>query len=597
MNKKASRSDPRQRAARPLAWRLAFAAACVALAIVFREVVLAELGDRLAYVTLYPAVAAAAIFGGAIGGMAAAVFAAVVVHGWLIPLESAADTIGLATFFLSAALISGLAEARQQAWERAARAEAQVQERACENLYRARLAGLFEQTTVGIVQVDPAGQITLINDRGCTMLGDCREALLGSRLGDRLDEDTRPAFEAGIGRLLAGEGGAFDCEGALNQDTSAPIWLRTSLAPVRNADGSVSSVLAMMVDFSELHRQEDALRASHERLQLALDAAEIGTWEVDVASRRATFDGRARAIFGFSDDDTRLSPDDVFALIEPGQMPGIRAAFELAQDPAGDGLYRAEYRIRRCGDGGDRWIGSRGRTLFSHGKAVRLIGVVSDITQRRRADDHLRLLSREVSHRAKNLLAVVQAVARQTAGRDDPAAFADRFSERIAGLAAGQDLLVNNDWRGVDVRELTLAQLAHFRDLVGARIRLAGPPMLLNAQAAQAIGMALHELATNAGKYGALADGNGSVDLGWGIDAGAGPAAFVMSWEEHGGPPAGAEPMRRGFGYVLMVDMVRHALDADVTLEYAPGLVWRLRGPADLAIGEGRHFLGHPIDA
>src|SRR5690606_27147834 len=111
---------------------------------------------------------------------------------------------------------------------------------------------------------------------------------------------------------------------------------------------------------------------------------------------------------------------------------------------------------------------------------------------------------REVNHRAKNLLAVVQAVARQTARGAEPAQFAEHFGERLAGLAASHDLVVGSEWRGVDLAQLVGSQIGAFRDLLGSRIRLDGPPVQIVPSAAQAIGMALHELATNSGKYGAL---------------------------------------------------------------------------------------------
>jgi two-component sensor histidine kinase len=204
-----------------------------------------------------------------------------------------------------------------------------------------------------------------------------------------------------------------------------------------------------------------------------------------------------------------------------------------------------------------------------------------DITERKRAEEKDRILTAEVNHRAKNLLAVVQAVAQQTARMDDPKEFSQNFEQRLAGLAASHDLLVQAEWRGVDTATLIRAQLAHFADLIGTRILLDGPTVLLKADAAQNLGMALHELGTNASKYGALSDPNGVINVGWSISGSNGQPKFEMCWREENGPVV-RPPTRRGFGQVVMVDMLKYSLGAQVSMRYDPtGLVWHLQAPVD----------------
>jgi two-component sensor histidine kinase len=177
----------------------------------------------------------------------------------------------------------------------------------------------------------------------------------------------------------------------------------------------------------------------------------------------------------------------------------------------------------------------------------------------------------EISHRARNMLSLVQAIARQTAARE-PEGFIERFTERIQALAANQDLLVQNEWHGIDVEDLVRAQLAHFADLVGSRITVQGPKLRLNAAAAQAIGLALHELATNAGKYGALSVDVGRVDVSWRFDDG----IFAMNWIERNGPPV-SPPKRQGFGSTVIDSMVKQTVKGVVQLDYIPsGVVWNL---------------------
>jgi len=206
-------------------------------------------------------------------------------------------------------------------------------------------------------------------------------------------------------------------------------------------------------------------------------------------------------------------------------------------------------------------------------------GTVQDITERKEREEKEHLLMREINHRAKNMLSVVDAIAHQTATRS-PEDFIERFSERIQALSANQDLLVRNEWNGVEIADLVRAQLAHFADLIGSRIAVQGPKLRLNPASAQAVGLALHELATNAGKYGALSTDAGRVDVRWGTDG----DALAMSWIEREGPPVSA-PRRRGFGTIVMEAMAERSVDGKVDLDYAPsGLTWRLTCPAANAL-------------
>jgi len=187
-------------------------------------------------------------------------------------------------------------------------------------------------------------------------------------------------------------------------------------------------------------------------------------------------------------------------------------------------------------DGSLHWIASKGRVYFESGQPARMVGVAFDITARKQADEQISYALRELDHRAKNLLSLVQAIVRQTARTETRGDFVELFSERIRGLAASQDLLVGNKWKGAGIVDIIRSQLSHFRDAPGSRVKLSGPPVELNASAAQTVGMASHD-----------------------------------------GPPV-AEPSRKGFGQTVLVRMAKEALDADVQLDYVPdGLKWRLK--------------------
>jgi two-component sensor histidine kinase len=258
--------------------------------------------------------------------------------------------------------------------------------------------------------------------------------------------------------------------------------------------------------------------------------------------------------------------------VHPDDVERVWAAYRRALDPAQPERSPTQFRLRR-GHGKVRWVETQGLAhLEGAGRERRVmsfIGTVQDITERKEQQEREHLLMREINHRAKNMLSVVDAIAHQTATRT-PEAFMERFSERIQALAANQHLLIRNAWHGVEIEDLVRAQLAPFADLVGPEVRL-------NAASAQAIGLALHELATNAGKYGALSTERGRVDVCWGtVD----DTFTTMSWAEREGPPVSV-PERRGFGSIVMEAMVKRSVAGAVDLDYAPsGLTWRLTCPA-----------------
>jgi two-component sensor histidine kinase len=223
-------------------------------------------------------------------------------------------------------------------------------------------------------------------------------------------------------------------------------------------------------------------------------------------------------------------------------------------------------------------------------KPLRSLGIWVDITERKRQEKRLHLLSGEVNHRCKNMLSIVQSIARQTAATK-PHEFIKRFSERVQALAANQDLLVKNGWRGVHLTDLIRSQLAHFNQLIGTRIELRGPEMFISVSAAQTIGMALRELATNAGAFGALSNNNGRVALAWNLDPdAAGKERFTISWNETGGPPV-SEPERRGFGLFIVRNVAESGLNGNVELKFrVSGFSWHLSCIANEVLEQGERI-------
>ena len=213
-----------------------------------------------------------------------------------------------------------------------------------------------------------------------------------------------------------------------------------------------------------------------------------------------------------------------------------------------------------------------GRILAVRGVPIPNLGFVSlwtDITEQREQTEQINTLLREVNHRSKNMLAKVQALARSSIEGDPE--LVKRFEERVSGLSVNQDILVSRDWREVPVDELVRMQL-HFIDQYGDRVVRSGPDVALIPRAAEILGMALHELATNSLKYGSLSVAEGTVEIAWECLA----THLRITWRESGGPRV-MKPSRRGFGSQLIEDIPRRALGGDVrhTFEEA-GIVWEL---------------------
>lgn len=224
-----------------------------------------------------------------------------------------------------------------------------------------------------------------------------------------------------------------------------------------------------------------------------------------------------------------------------------------------------------------------------NGAIVGVLGVSVEVTALRREQARNVMLVRELAHRSKNLLAVVQAIAGETLRSGGAGGFMDRFGVRLQSLARLQDLVVSGVRGGVELGQLVTIQLAPFAE-PGKRLEIAGEELRLRPEAANMLGMALHELATNAIKYGSLSVPQGSVFVAWRREPDAaqsdkgGAQRFRMTWRESGGP-ATVAPERRGFGSRVVVDMTAATLGGRVELDYLPdGAVWRLDAPAEIVI-------------
>lgn len=208
--------------------------------------------------------------------------------------------------------------------------------------------------------------------------------------------------------------------------------------------------------------------------------------------------------------------------------------------------------------------------LLSNGAVAALAMSARDIAERVEAERQREILLQELSHRVKNALATVQAIAIQTLKRSaTPEAFAAAFSPRLMALAQTHDLLTRSEWHGASLRDVIESELAPYQNETSTRWSCAGPAVTLPAETALALGMAFHELATNAAKCGALSNAPGRVEVSWTVHNGNGGLRLHLGWVEAGGPRV-EKPGRKGFGTRLIGDGLSSQLDGDVALSFEP---------------------------
>ena len=453
-------------------------------------------------------------------------------------------------------------------------AEAAVLE--SERFTRRVLDNLF--AFVGVMSLD--GTLIAVNRAPLEAAGIQASDVIGKRFWDcywwNYSEEAQKQLTGAYEGAIRGEAVRYDVPVRMAGDSR--MWIDFQLAPLRDRDGRITHLIPSAMDLTARRQAQEALRESEAKFRsiiaTAVDAiAVIGEKGLiqfinPAVQRMSGYEAAellGKNVSVLMPEPYRSAHDGYLAAyLRTGEAKIIGRPREVACQRKDGSIFPAELAVTEWQAGGKRHF----------------TGIIRDISERKRHEEKIQLLLREVNHRSKNMLSVVQAVARRTiaATSDD---FIVRFEDRIQSLAASQDLLVRNEWIGADLGELIRSQLGHLSDLIGTRIELHGPILLINASAAQTLGMALHELATNAEKYGALAEDDGQISIEWSLEPGdPGNEVFLMNWRERGGKPVEA-PSRQGFGSTVLGRVVSDSLEGKVALEFEyTGLSWRLECPA-----------------
>ncbi|MBB3950872.1 MHYT domain-containing protein [Aureimonas jatrophae] len=311
----------------------------------------------------------------------------------------------------------------------------------------------------------------------------------------------------------------------------------------------------------------------------ALEAGGVGYWELDLRNCHLHISPKGKALYGLAADE-RLSYAEALNRIAPGSR--AERERELAQAIATGADYDVEYPLL---DGG-RWVNARGRTMADgNGRATRMVGVVIDVTERRRALERIvvserrqRLLVDELNHRVKNTLSTIQSLSRHMAsGAPSVASFHRDLEGRILALSSTHNVLTQRGWEGADLAEILTGTLASHPP---ERVVLGGGSVTLDTREALAIGMVFHEMATNAARHGALAGPEGRIEVRWRLEQGADGEALHLDWHELGLASETPAPREPGLGLRIIGRSIEGELGGEARMERHPGGIrWRLRIP------------------
>ena len=440
---------------------------------------------------------------------------------------------------------------------------------------------ILAQVRDAVVAIDAERRVTYLNAAAEQQYGISAADVLGKNQAEVFETRWFQPGDEDVAQRELREFGEWRGENIHVRLDGRALSVESSVT-VLSAPGQQAGVLSVIRDISDRKQVQTATRMSEIRYRRLFEAAQDGVLLVDPTTRKIT-DANPFIIqlLGYTHD--QLVGKDVFEI-------GL-----LNNESASHGMFhnlRDEHRIRYenmplvSQEGRHQDVEVVANLYDDDGRSVIQFNI-RDITERRHAEENNKLLMAEVNHRSMNLLAVVEAVVQQTARGGDTESFVTHLSDRIRGLAASQDLLVKSQWKGVELEDLVRSQLAHFGDLFGTRVLLDGGRARLKPAAAQGIGMALHELATNAGKYGALSNNAGRVYISWHTASGE-DSAFSMSWLEEGGP-AILPPTRKGFGQMVIGRMVEASVDGTAKIDYRKsGFSWTLTAPIADTLERGR---------
>lgn len=421
------------------------------------------------------------------------------------------------------------------------------------------LASIVTHSEDAIFTTTLAGTVTSWNHGAQQLFGYAPEQIIGQPVMRLLPPKQSGEQISALEAITRGETiRPYDTR-RMHRDGEA-IHVSLSMSPILNGRGQVIGSSTIARDITVHRQQTEALRQNEARLRLALRSARAGAWDLDIRKGELHWSQEMFLLYGVDPVHGVPGRAERDAMIDPAHRE--RVDFEYQQALKAGGSFSLEFPIHRK-DGSMIWTSVVGDiTKDETGHATSARGIDQDITERKTWETRQNMLLRELSHRVKNMLAVIQSMTRQTLrSHRDPDRFLSVFEGRIQSLAASHSLLTDADWRGASITDILRSQLAGMTDNLSERFRLRGPNVLLSADSATQFGLVLHELGTNALKYGALSRPKGRVYLCWAIRDG----TLKILWRERGGPEIPEVPDYEGFGSALILSTA-----ANVTRRFSP---------------------------
>ena len=382
--------------------------------------------------------------------------------------------------------------------------------------------------------------------------------------------------KAGLAALVACTGLAIYFINTTQSEDTSRIWAVAALIGFIVVCGLILFVIDLLdKSIRRLESERRSLQLERRRIELAFMAADMASWEIS-PDGRLTWDDNFYRLVGLDPAQDTPSAERFLSMVHPedrARMSAARSRMKEGEQPPP----RDEYRFYRP-DGRMIWLENHRISVDQDGR--HFIGITQDITRRKKAEKRIKMLMRELAHRVKNQYSVIMAMIRETTKQTrSPEEFETLIQSRITALARSHDLLAHNEDEGgsADLHSLIIAHLDSFG--IRDRLETHGPEVSLSSAAAQYLGMAFHELATNATKHGAFSVPEGRVNVTWSLTGEPDARTLTLRWEETGGPKVDGKPST-GFGTKVLEQLTPAALRGEASVERkVSGLVWELRAP------------------